>query len=76
MINRCSSQAVGAGCLSACQGAAFGKSIPIPMTLCMLKHSHGTAELATTLPAGQNNASSPYKGYLTRSRSFFPELEE
>lgn len=54
----------------------LGKASPSPMILCMLKHSHGTVELATILPAGQNNASSPYKGYLTRSRSFFPELEE
>lgn len=75
-MNRCSSWAVGVGCFSTCWGAAFGISIPIPVTLCVSQHSHGTAEFAAALPAGQNNTGSRCKGYLTRSRSFFPELEE
>lgn len=63
------------GCLSACQGAAFGESSPTVTLLHMPEQSHGTAELTAVLPAKQRMTSLPTKA-TSRSRSFVPELEE
>lgn len=61
--------------LSACQGAAFGKSSPTAVMLHVSEQSHGPAELAVLLPAGQRTSSLPAKA-TARSGSFVPELQE